>query len=109
MATPVSPVVKSQSGGLLNAADGELLPLAVAVRHVPPTTRSGKSIHPSTLWRWANVGVRGRKLRVVRLPSGAFTKIVWIEEFFASLNEGPTAAPPTDSRLSRELQAAGAI
>lgn len=51
---------------------------------VPPRW-SGQRIHPRTISRWALVGLRGVRLRYVKVGAGRYTTRQWLEEFFAGL------------------------
>ena len=50
----------------------------------------GRSIHPSTLWRWARHGVRGHRLETRRLGARLVTSLEAIDRFTLVLAElGP--------------------
>jgi hypothetical protein len=100
-----------------------LLTLAQAAR-LPwlPRRRFGKKLHISTLWRWASTGVRGVRLRVVRLGGTLCLRESDLREFIEALSAAdprcnggaPPAPPPSPAvrarsrRLAeRELTAAG--
>ena len=78
-------------------------------------TREGKPIALSTLHRWVAVGVRGVKLRTVRVGGSRCTARAWLWEFFEALNDpAPHPARRTPrrrerdrERARRELQEAG--
>lgn len=103
-----------------------LYPLRLAVRFAPKSSRTGRSLHVSALYRWAK-GVRspsGRcvRLAVVRCPSGLATSREAMRRFLAELSEAEDVVqPPTSSAQAsrssnrrksqddakRELDAAG--
>jgi len=51
-----------------------------------PSSRPGKRIHKSTLFRWATRGSGGVVLRTSRLGSGRFTCDAWVSEFMERLS-----------------------
>ena len=74
-------------------------------------TRKGRPIHAATVYRWVCRGVRGRKLRTVRVGGALATCEVWLWEFFGNTENRPTAAGPQRQRAidraNAELEAAG--
>lgn len=48
-----------------------------------PARSGGRFIHKNTLYRWANVGIRGHRLRVTRVGRFIYTSPAWVEEFLA--------------------------
>jgi hypothetical protein len=54
--------------------------LAEAPKHLPPG-RSGKRIHVSTVFRWAQRGIRGVTLETVRVGGAMFTSTEAIQRF----------------------------
>lgn len=66
------------------------LPFGVAVRRLP-SLRSGRPVNPSTLWRWATVGVKSRatgervKLETIRVGGSSATTIEALQRFFDRL------------------------
>lgn len=43
--------------------------------------RNGRPLHPSTVYRWANKGIGGCRLRVVLIGRGMRTSMTWLREF----------------------------
>ncbi|MGC8541887.1 MAG: DUF1580 domain-containing protein [Phycisphaerae bacterium] len=92
----------------------------IALREVPalpwlPARRTGATLRVSTVIRWAQRGVGGRRLRTVRVGGTLCTSEPWLLEFFAA---GAPAEPQQYSatparrqreiaRARRELAAAG--
>ena len=74
------------------------------VPHLPllANVRSGKPLHISTLWRWARRGLRGRKLKVVRVGGTVCTSINALMEFFEGSDS--LAVPRKESHPSREIR-----
>ncbi len=84
-----------QSDSLIPLREVPNLPLLASVR-------SGKPLHISTVWRWANRGVRGRKLKVVRVGGTVCTSMRALMDFFegsASLSSSSDESHP--SRVTR--------
>jgi hypothetical protein len=66
-----------------------LISIAEAARLRPPG-RSGRPTHPSTVYRWIGVGVRGVKLEAVRLGGSLYTSREAIQRFGERLTAGAT-------------------
>ena len=87
----------------------DLRPLAGYARRLP-SSRPGKRIHKSTLFRWATRGARGVVLRTSRLGSGRYTCDAWVAEFMDRLTcvdvppDRPNRRGHTDSER-REIEA----
>lgn len=87
----------------------DLRPLACYARRLP-SSRPGKRIHKSTLFRWATRGSGGVVLRTSRLGSGRFTCDAWVSEFMDRLTrvdvqpDRPKRRGHTDSER-REIEA----
>jgi len=101
-----------------------LLSLAQATRLAwLPRRRYGRKLNISTLWRWAQTGVRGVRLHVVRLGGTLCLHESDLRAFIEQLsrndpicNDGQAPPPPPPSpaararakrRAERELTAAG--
>lgn len=88
----------------------ELLPFSLA-RHLVPPGRSGRPRSPSTIWRWASKGIKGRKLRFLRVGGVAYTCERWLVEFWSALAEPedgaagrcPLTSSPATTELDRRL------
>ncbi|MGD0138691.1 MAG: DUF1580 domain-containing protein [Tepidisphaeraceae bacterium] len=89
-----------------HAAAGECLPTAdplIRLHDVPdvswlPSRRGGAKLHVSTAWRWAMRGVRGHKLRTVRVGGTLCTQETWLRDFFEALAD---TAPGPDRAITR--------
>ena len=89
----------------------DLMTLSQA-RDILPTGRGGARRSTSTLWRWASKGIRGRKLRVIKIGRVAHTTRRWLFEFFqdladympANLLDSKQAHPTRDSRSLRDAE-----
>jgi len=69
----------------------QLRPLAEYAKRLP-SSRLGKRIHKSTLFRWATKGSRGVKLRTERLGAGRYTCDADVAEFMRRLSGEPCSA-----------------
>ena len=101
--------------------DVEALGRLVRLADVPSLSwlpkRDGRSVSVGTIYRWAAVGIRGVRLRVVRFGGTLATTPAWLMQFFEALADAPPAAAPTVriprqrrvavEQAKRELQAAG--
>ena len=70
----------------------QLLTLTKAARNIP--SRTGHGLNPSTVWRWAKVGVRGVRLETVLVGGIRYTSREALTRFFAR----STAASQGNSR-----------
>ena len=62
-------------------APDELLTFADVARALPKDSR-GRRVATSTIWRWANKGLGGRRLRCIRMGRRSATTWPWLLEFF---------------------------
>jgi hypothetical protein len=51
-----------------------------------PHRRSGRPTHPSTLFRWASMGLRGAKLEIVQVGGTKCTSRQALARFFEKLS-----------------------
>jgi len=83
----------------------------IAFRDVPsldfiPLRRGGSKLNTATLYRWAIKGVKGIKLRAVRVGGQFATRQDWLHQFFEQLGDeklGRLRPPPKNlpTRKSR--------
>lgn len=78
---------------------GEGLSLAEAARSLP-TSRGGKRVSPSTLWRWSRVGVKLEtgvcvRLEVARMGCRWLTSRAALARFLAAQNPHSETSEPT--------------
>ena len=90
---------------------GDCFPLSEARRYFPRP--GGRRIAIGTLYRWTSHGVRGARLRTIRLGQQLCTCDVWIREFIEDMNASrPNAARdmrPTDQELARRRRVDAAL
>lgn len=90
--------------------DDELVSLSQAARMLPITR--GKSVSPSTLWRWSKHGIRGVRLETLVRGGTAMTTRTAIQVFFerlTTLRSNPQTSPSEDHSTSRNHAAGVAI
>ena len=58
-----------------------------------PSSREGKTVNRTTLWRWATTGVRGVVLRTYPVGGGRFTSDADVAQFIAQLDGKRAPAP----------------
>ncbi|NNM84961.1 MAG: DUF1580 domain-containing protein [Phycisphaerales bacterium] len=81
----------------------------IALREVPalswlPARRTGATLRVSTVIRWAQRGVGGRRLRTVRVGGTLATSEPWLLEFFeAGAPAEPQQYTATPARRQREI------
>lgn len=84
----------------------ELLSLAEATNHVPPT--NGRRLHVSTIWRWCRKGVNGVHLEYVRVGRKICTSREAMSRFFTALaaaDQNPTSSKSAQRRVPLERTA----
>ena len=80
-----------------------------------PRRRRGRKLHKSTAFRWANPGVRGIRLEVLRIGGTLCTTVPALQRFFERLtrplatSDGPRADVPPERiiRVEQELDRKG--
>jgi hypothetical protein len=92
----------------IDPANETLRPLGGAARKLPPL-RGGKAVSPTTLWRWATRGVRGRngitvRLETLKVGGTCCTSDEALCRFFRALTDD--AEPPTAPAGSRAASGA---
>jgi len=74
-----------------------------------PKRMKGRRVHPSTVWRWVQRGVRGHKLETIRIGGITCTSEKALARFFAALsNANSSKAKPINdaarqAAVEREL------
>jgi hypothetical protein len=81
------------------------------VAHLPwlPRRRAGSNLGYATLWRWMKVGVKGVRLRVVRVGITPCTTEEWLIEFFEAVEAARNAGSApfrTPYRRQRQIESA---
>lgn len=91
--------------------NAKLIPLSQVPRlNFLPCRRNGRKLHPSTVFRWAQRGLRGVKLQVVRVGGTLCTTEDALCRFFEQLTGGVNTPPPIKrnrAQVQRELDEAG--
>jgi hypothetical protein len=80
--------------------DEGLVPLAAASKLLPKR-RAGKATHRATLFRWAQVGVKGVRLEVVQVGGVKCTSRAALSRFFQRLTSGGDS-PPAHTKAQRK-------
>ncbi len=70
-----------------------------------PRRRRGKKLHKSTPFRWANPGVHGERLEVIRVGNTLCTSVEALQRFFERLAK-VEHTPPAGVRQRRERELA---
>jgi hypothetical protein len=85
-----------------------LLTLAAAARELPGS--SGRGVHPSTVWRWAQRGVRGVRLETILVGGVRYTSREALERFVrtmtASVDRVPLQPTSNSDRRQKEIELA---
>jgi hypothetical protein len=112
---------QSVSAVIREILDGQGLALAQAARHLP-SSRLGRPVSPSTVWRWCREGLQlpdGRRLYLehARIRGRWMTSAPALARWIAAQSDPPAEAMPTlrtptqrakaADRAGRELDAAG--
>src|SRR5262249_17917550 len=100
-----------------SSMNGErLIPLAQIpskVEWLPEERRGGGKLNIATLFRWAQHGIRGVRLKIVSVGRQKCSTEVWLRDFFEALAAASdTPAPPaprSPGTRSRAAQRAGRV
>ncbi|HJT79197.1 MAG TPA: DUF1580 domain-containing protein [Gemmataceae bacterium] len=79
---------------MITVDDPDLLELHDVPARLPPR-RNGRPVAIVTVRRWADVGVRGRRLEVIRVGGRVLTSERALREFLRAGNEQPARAKVT--------------
>lgn len=80
-----------------------LLSLAQAARMLP------SSPSPTTMWRWCTRGVRGVRLRSVKVGRSRMTSEEALQEFISNLNPEATSEDSAQTRETRSSACTAAL
>ena len=83
----------------------EILSLNEAAGRLP-RRRKGSKPHVSTLYRWAQRGVKGVRLEVLQVGGTSCTSLEALQRFFERLSEPREPAPNKRPDRQREIDAA---
>jgi hypothetical protein len=73
-----------------------------------PRRRRGRKIHVATIFRWAQHGIHGVRLEVVRIGGTRCTSEAALRRFFAALSAAdPVCSPPSAATAPRSPATAG--
>lgn len=86
---------EKERSGTVSLHDEELVDLSTARRTLIRRKRSGKTVAPSTVWRWIHSGLDGVRLEVCYIGSVPHTSKPALCRFFDAV---------TAARLSRNLK-----
>ena len=87
----------------------ECLTLSQAAKRLPHL-RGDRPVAPSTVWRWAQSGVRGVKLETVRIGNTMCTSVEALSRFLAAINDQPVQSVHDErhhERVEQELATRG--
>lgn len=84
----------------INIEQEEILPLAEAAKLLP-RRRAGRKAHPSSLYRWANNGLRGVRLETLQVGGTLCTSVPAMQRFFDQLS-AKKSTPPQEFRRSED-------
>lgn len=76
--------------GVVSVADERVLSLAQLARRLP-RHRKDRPVHPSTIHRWRNPGVRGVRLECLRIGGIWHTSLEAFQRFCEALSSEPRA------------------
>jgi hypothetical protein len=101
---------EKERSGTVSLLNEELVDLSTARRTLIPRKRSGKTVAPSTVWRWINSGLDGVRLEVCYIGSVPHTSKPALCRFFDAVTAArfakklkceSTTAIVTDAELLR--------
>lgn len=109
--TTLPPAPQSAPGPVVDDDDVALTLAQAAKLPMLLVSRGGKPAppNPSTIWRWATVGIRGVKLRTRRIGGTTTTTAADVRAFIDAINSDEPAAPsastPAQSRRAHQAAA----
>jgi hypothetical protein len=90
---------------VIDIGNEQLVPLHEVPRLLP-TRGNGKRIHISAVYRWAQRGVRGTRLEVIRVGGTTYTSREALQRFAAQPTEPFQAAKPKTAGRERQIDSA---
>lgn len=91
---------------MIDLLNEHLLPLKDIANVLP--RRKGKKISFSTIWRWAERGLRGVKLETIRCGGTLYTSTEALHKFAEALTTGQPMRVRTSKQRQRAVDAAEA-
>jgi hypothetical protein len=93
---------------MIDPTSDDLRPLSHLARKIP-NRRGGDGINVATLWRWAQSGVRGTRLRTTMVGGIRMASEADVAQFFAACTAAADGtAPPARTTRQREAAIAAA-
>ena len=71
---------------MINLKTETILSFSEVCRRLP-RRRAGRPLHPATLYRWANPGLRGIKLETIQVGGTLCTSLEALQRFFDKLSQ----------------------
>ena len=68
-----------------------------------PKRMRGRRVHPSTVWRWVQRGIRGHKLETIKVGGVTCTSEAALMRFFSALSAEPPQ-PPSQTDPNRQAE-----
>ena len=90
---------------MIDIASEQLVPLN-EVPKLLPARGNGKRIHISAIYRWAQRGVRGTRLEVIRVGGTTYTSREALQRFASPPAEPVQYAKPKTATRDRQLESA---
>ena len=94
---------------MIDLATEDLIPTLDIPLRLPPRT-SGRRIHPSTVYRWIQRGVRGVRLEVIRIGGTTYTSVEALQRFAdrqgAPASQVPDPVNPVGRSRQNQIDAA---
>ena len=69
---------------MINIKNEKIISFVEACKRLPHR-RAGRPVHPATLYRWANIGLKGIKLETVQVGGTLCTSLEALQRFFDRL------------------------
>jgi len=105
----------------IDTREEQVYPLPAIRRFLPPSTRTGKPVHPSVIFRWIKRGLKAADGTIVHLDAvkaggSLCTSREAVERFFAEMTarsglpvSSPVCSGRERKRITRDLKAAGLL
>ena len=96
--------------GIIDVNSEQIVTLSQLAKRLP-RRRSGRPVHPATIHRWRNPGVRGVRLECVRIGGIWHTSLEayqrWVDQLTAIETPGEPGSSASPSALKQTKHAAG--
>ncbi len=92
---------------MIDLSHESVVSLTDTIKHLP-RRRGGRDVHVATLYRWAQRGVRGVRLKILKVGGTKCTSLEALQRFFERLG-ARAAGDPQPVRTTKQRERASQI